>query len=339
MSIVNELTYLINDSLTKKVALFNEGAAKYSDQAAREGFFEILGEDKLTYQNWRRHKIECFEVMENILNTNLPLAWEDSLFYDQFVEKKNGRLGDTNEFYVEDNSILTTSRFSGNHWHTNRQKLQGNKGFSVSTEWVYIRVYDELERFLKGTVTLAGMVEKLQKSFNSDIDARIYSSFNSIATFIPAAFQETGNYDKNTMSKLIQRVQTASQKDVILAGSRFAMAHIVDGIDGHRMSEQQKEELATKGLLLNFTGLGVTGVEIPQVFIRGTYDFKVDNNSIFVLPNNEKFIKLFFEGDTRAREMHEKDNEDQTIDTQVQTKLGVGVIVSNLIGKYTIIGD
>ena len=29
MSIVNELTYLINDSLTKKVALFNEGAAKY----------------------------------------------------------------------------------------------------------------------------------------------------------------------------------------------------------------------------------------------------------------------------------------------------------------------
>ena len=105
------------------------------------------------------------------------------------------------------------------------------------------------------------------------------------------------------------------------------------------MSEKQKEELATKGLLLNFTGLGVTGIEIPQAFIRGTYDFKVDNNSIFILPNNEKFIKLFFEGDTRARELGEKDNEDQTIDTQVQTKLGVGIVVSNLIGKYTVVGD
>lgn len=339
MGIVSELTYLINDSLTKRVALFNEGAAKFSDQAIREGFFEILEDDKLTWQNWRRHKVECFEIIENVLNTNLPSAWEDSLFYDQFVEVKNGKLGDTNEFYVEDNSILTTSRFSGNHWHTNRQKLQGKKGFSLSMEWVYIRVYDELERFLKGIITLPEMIAKLQKSFNADIDARVFSSFNSIATFIPASFQESGNYDKNIMSKLIQRVQTASQKDVILAGSRFAMAHIVDGVDGHRMSEQQKEELATKGLLLSFTGLGVAGVEIPQTFIRGTYDFKVDNNSIFVLPNNEKFIKLFFEGDTRAREMNEKDNEDQTIDTQVQTKLGVGIVVSNLIGKYTVVGD
>jgi len=277
--------------------------------------------------------------MENVLNTNLPTAWDDSPFYNQFVEVKNGKLGETNEFYIEDNSILTTSRFSGNHWNTNRQKLQGKKGFSLSLEWVYIRVYDELERFLKGTITLPDMIAKLQKSFNADIDGRVFSSFNSIATYIPAQFQESGNYDRKTMVKLIERVQTESQKDVILAGSRFAMTHIVDGIDGNRMSERQKEEFATNGLVLDYTGLGVAGVMIPQTFIRGTYDFKVDNGSIFILPNNEKFIKLFFEGDTRAREMNEKDNEDQTIDTQVQTKLGVGIVVSNLIGKYSIVGD
>ena len=44
-----ELTNLMNDSLSGKVALFsNEETTKYTDQAIREAFFEILGEDTLT---------------------------------------------------------------------------------------------------------------------------------------------------------------------------------------------------------------------------------------------------------------------------------------------------
>ena len=136
MSYIGELTNLMNDALSKRVGLFADGAEKYTDQAVREAFFEILGEDKLTWQNFRNHKNEIYTVMENVLTTNLPLAWENSSFYDQFVDIKNGALGDANEFVVEDNSILVASRFSGNHWDTDRQKLQGKKGFSVSTEWI-----------------------------------------------------------------------------------------------------------------------------------------------------------------------------------------------------------
>ena len=204
-------------------------------------------------------------------------------------------------------------------------------------EWITLRIYDELERFLKGTVTLAEMIAKLQKGFQNEIDARIYASFNGVGTYLPAKFQESGAYDRQTMTELIQRVQTASQKNVVLAGTRSALAHIVEGVDATRMSESQKEELATKGALLDLTGLGVTAIEIPQTFIRGTYDFKVDNNSIFVLPDGEKFIKLYFEGDTRAKETNEKDNRDQTVDATVQTKVGTSIIDSNLIGKYTIV--
>ena len=337
MNNTRELAALINDSLTNKVALFNENAAKYTDQAVREAFFEILGDEKLTYQNWRAHKIECFEVIENVLNVNLPLAWENSPFYNQFVETKSVTTGNKNEFIVDDASILYAARVAGNYWSVDRQKLQGKKSFSLPTEWIAIRVYDELERFLKGTVTLAEMVAKLQKGFQNEIDTRIFAAFNGIGTYLPAKFQETGSYDRATMTDLIQRVQVASQKNVVLAGTRSALAHIVDGIDASRMSANQKEELATKGALLDLTGLGVTAIEIPQCFIRGGYDFKVDNNSIFVLPDGTKPVKLFFEGDTRARELNEKDTDDMTIDTQVQTCLGSGIVIGELIGKYTVI--
>lgn len=136
--------------------------------------------------------------------------------------------------------------------------------------------------------------------------------------------------------ELIQRVQTASQKNVVLAGTKTALANIAEGIDANWISQSQKEEMATTGALLNLTGLGVTAIEIPQTFIRGTYDFKVDNKSIYVLPDLEKPIKLYFEGDTRARDLSEQQTHDQTVDSQVQTKLGHGVVLSSLFGKYTI---
>lgn len=337
MSMTNELAALMNDSLSNKVALFNENASKYTDQAVRDAFFEILGEDKLTWKGWRRHKIECFEVMENVLDVNLPLAWVDSPFYKQFVETKTSADGDTNEFVVEDSSVLFTSKLAGNYWSIDRQKVQGNRSFSVQVDTIGIRVYDELERFLKGNITLAKMVENLQKAFQNEIDSRIYTSFNGIGTYLPAKFQETGSYDKDTMADLIQRVQVASQRNVILAGTRAALAHIVDGISANIMSEKQKEEIATTGMLLDYTGLGVHAMQIPQSFARFSYDFKVDNNSIFVLPDGVQPVKLFFEGDTRTKENTDKDNDDMTIDATVMMKTGVGIICPTLVGKYTIV--
>ena len=138
------------------------------------------------------------------------------------------------------------------------------------------------------------------------------------------------------LSELIHRVQIASQKNVVLAGTRTALSSITSGIESQWISEDQKKEMATTGMLRSLTGLGVIAVEIPQTFIRGTYDFKVDNKSIFVLPDNEKFIKVYFEGDTRAREFSAQDTHDQTIDTQIQTKVGVGCVFGEVFGKYNI---
>lgn len=337
MSYLTELTTLMNDSLSNRVALFaDENASKYTDQAIREAFFEILGEDKLTWQGWRNHKNEIFTVIENVLRVNLPKAWENSPFYDQFVEVKNGALGDKNEYVIDQAGVLVASRFSGNHWDTERQKIQGKRGFSVPTEWIYVRVYDDFERFLNGNITLPDFMAKMQSAMQRDIDERIFMTFNGIGTYLPEAFKETGAYVRETMLDIIQRVQIASQSDVILAGTKTALANIAEGIDANWISHDQKEEMATKGALLNLTGLGVVALEIPQVMRHASYDFKVDNKSIFVMPANERPIKFFYEGDVRARDLTEQTTHDQTIDSQVQVKVGQAVIMSSLFGKYTI---
>lgn len=330
----NVLATLCIDACTGRVGNFASENAKYTDEAVRSAFCEILGDIKLTYQNWRRHKIEIFEVMEEVLNTNLPNAWNESPFYNELVEIKNFLLGQKNEFIVEDNSILVVSKFSGNHWNVDRQKLQGKKSFSIDTEWFAIRVYDELERFLKGTVTVEKMFAKMQEGIQKDIDSRVYSAFLGAGTYLPAEFVENGTFVKDTMISLVDRVQTATSKTARVVGTKQGLAKLTGAIDNAWISEEMKNEKHTTGRIKVWEGIST--IEIPQVFTRGTYDFKIDDKTLFVLPENEKFIKLYFEGDTRALDLKEGDTKDMTIDSQIQTKLGVGLVWGNVFGKYTI---
>lgn len=330
----NTLVNLCVDARRKRVANFSAENAKYTDEAVRRAFFDILGDDKLTFKNWRKHKIEIFEIIEEVLNITLPDAWNESPFYNEMVEVKNYLLGQKNEFIVEDDSTLVVSRISGNHWNIDRQKLPAGKTFDVNTEWFGIRVYDELERFLKGVQTVEKMFNKLQESLQKDIDARVYSAFNGAGTYLPSAFQENGSFDKDTMLELVSKVQIASQKTVRIAGTKQALAKLDNAIASHWISEDMKNEKHTTGRIKVWEGINT--VEIPQTFTRGSYDFKVDDNVLYVLPENYKPIKLFFEGDTRSRELGEHDTQDMTIDYELQTKLGIGVVFESLFGVYTV---
>ena len=331
----NALVTLCVDARRNRVANFSAENAKYTDEAIRQAFYEILGAEKLTFQNWRKHKVEIFEIIEEVLNITLPDAWNESPFYNEMVEVKNYLLGQKNEFVVEDDSTLVVSRISGNHWNIDRQKLTAGKTFDVDTEWFGIRVYDELERFLKGVQTVEKMFAKMQESIQKDIDARVYSAFNGAGTYLPSAFQESGSFDKDTMLELVSKVQLASQRTVRIAGTKQALAKLDAAIASQWISEEMKNEKHTSGRIKLWEGINT--VEIPQTFTRGSYDFKVDDNVLYVLPENYKPIKVFFEGDTRSRELGDKDTDDMVLDYQIQTKLGVGVIFDSLFGVYTVV--
>lgn len=49
---LRDICTLINDTVSNRVAVFNAEGAKFADEAVRSAFFDILGDDKLTYQNW-----------------------------------------------------------------------------------------------------------------------------------------------------------------------------------------------------------------------------------------------------------------------------------------------
>lgn len=339
MGSTENLVRLSVDARRGRVANFAADCVNYIDEAARAEFNKLLDyseNDNATvrYRKFAENFKKAFAVIEDTLNATVPDSWEMSEFYRELVEHKNALLGQKNEFTVADESTLVVSRFSGNHWNIDRQKLPAGKTFSVETEWFAVKVYDELERFLKGVITLVQMYDTIQRSIQKDIDARIYSAFNGAGTYLPTQFQETGSFDEDKLISLADRVNTAAGRDVLLAGSKSALAKIHKGMSTAYISDDMRNDINTTGFLRLWNGL--RAVVIPQSFKRGTFDFRNPDDMIYVLPESYKPIKLYFEGDTRSDYLNEHQNNDQTVSYQLQTKLGVGVVFDSVFGTYKI---
>lgn len=332
-----ELVQLCVDARRGRVKNFALGHENHVDEVARAKINEIFGvadDEKISDRAWKHHKDEYYEIVEDVINETTTDPWEVSPFYRELVEYKNGAIGQKNEFIIQDKSTLIVSRFSGNHWDIDRQKLPVGKTFSVDTEWYSVMVYDETERFRKGIVTLVQMLDTIQRSIQQEIDDRIYASFNGAGTYLPAQFQETGTFDPDKLVQLADRTSTAAGRNVRIAGSKSALAKIYKGMNVALYSNQMKEDLNTTGTLNMWYGLRT--IEIPQSFKRGTYDFRNPDDMVYVFPENYKPIKVFFEGETRSRELDEYQNHDQTISYQLQTKVGVGVVFDSVFGTYKI---
>ena len=113
------------------------------------------------YQAYRRNNIVLFEIIEEIVNLTISNDLIEIPFIDNFVEFKNRYLGDKTAWYSEGKTYLSVASFAGNHWDTNRESLDAGEEFTLPKEWVYIHIYDELERFLLGITSF----EKLKKEF------------------------------------------------------------------------------------------------------------------------------------------------------------------------------
>lgn len=303
-----------------------------STQAIRNHFNEIMGlsEDarpRDIKKAFRRHKVECYEIIEEYIDEMLVSGWGDNPFFRQFVEIKNLNDGDKNEFYVPDNSILTVSDISGNHHNLIRQKLGMGHAYSVKTKWIGIKVYEEFERFMAGRIDWAQFTVKLYEAVDRKVNDMLYDAFLGLDTIIPAAYTFSGNLTVEAILTTVEKIQIASGgKEVFIAGPRTAISKITETTKSD-WSDQMKNERNTLGGLGIWNG--ITLMRVPQVFDLNTRDFKYDESKFYILPmTDNKPIKLVYEGESYFNESTDSTSrQDMTIEAEFMTKLGVSTIL------------
>lgn len=63
----------------------------------------------------RRNQNTIFDLLEEVIEDMLVSGWQNDPFMMKYVDMRNLSLGDKNEFYTEDDSMLSVMRISGNH--------------------------------------------------------------------------------------------------------------------------------------------------------------------------------------------------------------------------------
>lgn len=286
------------------------------------------------FQAYRRNNIVLFEIIEEIVNLTISNDVMECPFVDNFVEVKNRALGDKTAWYSEGKTFLSVVSFAGNHWDTNRESLDAGEEFTLPKEWVYIHIYEELERFLLKITSLEKLTDVIYKSFNKYIKDRLYMQFQNVMSSVPSEFSANGN-DEDAVGDLCDLVQAAgSYSDLTIAGTKSALRKLANVVPDKMFANSQKEAKANTGTIGDWEGNKL--MVIPQVLKAGTFELALDNNIIFIMGGDVKPIKLEFIGDTRTQEVKDgRVNNDMTMELQVQTALAIGMMLPEAFGCFT----
>lgn len=282
-------------------------------------------------QALRRNKNTVYEVMEQITDIVVGENVLKSAFVDQFVEVKNRALNDRTDWVTEGDSLLTVASFAGNHWDTNRQSFDSGEKFTLPSEWAFIHVYMEFERFMLGIESFDKLTSAITKSFEAFINERIFAQFHNIASAVPAEFVYGGN-DEETILALCEKLEVfGGYNNMIICGTQAALRKLDGVIPEVMIADSQKESRALTGSFGVWNGYKL--MRIPQVKKNDAFELALDNNKLFIIGADTKPIKLEYIGDTRAKMIDDEHvNNDLTLDLQVQTKFALATLLPKYFG-------
>ena len=307
-----------------------------------EVFQNVLGIDKNSRpadvrRAIRRNQALVFDIIEETVQNLLVSGWGNDPFFAQYVDQRNLALGDKNEFYSEDESILSVMKVAGNHHDIIRQRLGAGKVTSIATYWCAVKVYSEFERVVTGAEDFATFVNKMYEAYDRYVKNTIYDAMVGYANTLTGQFKKTGSLTADNLNALCDLVSTATGYPVMIMGTRTALSKVTGLQNASYISDTMKDEHMRTGLLGMWEGKQL--VEIPQVFEKNKIgSYKIDNTLLWIMPMTDvKWIKLVNEGDVQLSQIMDKDiNVDMTYSAEMQVKLGCAVMLNSAFGCYDI---
>lgn len=340
----------LRSDLCNNVEIFDENGDRVAkadaESKVRNYVFNILGiNEKSTHRDRKRamkkYGAELFEVIEEEIDFKVETGWKESEFFNQFVEERNIARGDSQEFWTEEDVILTASKISGDHHDFTLQRLGSGQSFTVTTSVYGIAVGADIDLYLAGRLDWSKFIDACAKAFVVLIQNEMYAQVMNAGEQLPAQFKGTGTLGASTkeaFDTLIEDVAIANDNaPVIIMGTKTALKKLTGLADIDWVTESQKEDVARTGRLGYYEG--VTLMEIPQRFaLNDTTKKLVDSTKLLVMPQVEhKFVKFVDRGETEIYEQTEiGDRMDDTMKYEVQRGMGISVQLGRYFGTWQI---
>lgn len=137
-----------------------------------------------TYQAFRCCDDGVFDIMETVVDALISECCFDTDYFNEFAELQFAEHHNCSEFSCNDESVLYTSVFCGNHWDTNSQHIDAGSAFRLPSEWFCVRLYEKIDEFVLGHMTfdevLFAIKNDICKSVNDRVHRCIQKAFETL---------------------------------------------------------------------------------------------------------------------------------------------------------------
>lgn len=332
-----------NDIVRLAVDAYRGVTTKYSVGESMDTLRQALidangGHTTLDYKAIRDGKCNgLFSIVEEILSRTIVEGLQGDEYFNALVDFRNVKLGDKNEFLVEDSNVFVVADAADGTQGIRRQRIGGLSRMSIDTRFKVVKIYEELNRILSGQVDFNRMIQLVSESFRRKLLDDIFALWNTATaeqfggeTYFPAA----GTYDEDALLDLISHVESAANgKAATIIGTKRALRNLAPAIQG----TESKSDLYTMGYYGKFYGSSV--VAVPQRHKVGSTDFVFPDNVLTIIAGDDKPIKCVYEGQPTMIMGNPTDNADLTQNYLYGEKYGMGIVLAGGnagIGRYEI---
>ena len=311
-----------------------EFSAKQTSDELRNAFIEMNGgSTKLSPKTFYRGN-----ALYNLVQDLIPVIIEEGIKTEgnplfEHLEYKNINDGDINEFVIEGDANFVVSSAANGIRDVRRQRIVGGDTVKVPTEMKIVRVYENLGRLLAGRIDFNKFVDGVAKAFTDYVAECAYDAVNGLSTAtygLDGTYVQSGSYDEDKLLAIIDHVEAATGMKARILGTRTALRKITTGT----VADSAKEDMYNFGYYGKFNGTEM--YRLNQAHKAGSSAFALNDNKIWVIASDDKFIKVVNEGDGLLLERDASENADLTQEYVYGQGMGVGVVCAAKLGVYTI---
>lgn len=318
-------------------AIHGQVSGNFSNQETSETIRQAMiemngGSDKLNIKTFHRGS-ELYAFIEEILPHVIQEGLTGTEFFMNMVDYKNMAEGDAPEFVSEDNSEFIVARIGNGTQSIRRQRLSGGESVTLTTQPHGIKIYEELRRVLAGRVDFNTFIAKVGEAFTKYINGEIFKAFNSLSANTKGlndTYVISGSFDENKLQDVIAHVEASTGKTAKIMGTKKALRKVTTAVVSH----EAESDMYHVGHYGRFYGTEM--VSIKQVHIPGTDNFMLDDNKLYVIAADDKFIKMVNEGEGLLRNNDGSENGDLTMEYTYIQCFGIAIMVNEKLGIYNI---
>lgn len=319
--------------------------------------FENPRDKKQVRRAFRDHGREWFDIIEDTIDAKIAWGFTEDMWFNQLVDQRNIAYGDRQDFYIENDAVLSVAKAGTSHHDHIIQRLPIGSTVSVPTALYAVKVGADINKYVVGQVDWTSLVDAIARAFMVKIQSEVFSNVTSAASTLPIqnGFVGTGALSSSTKAAfdaIIENVSAANDgAEVVIMSTKTGLANVnnLAAVQSVYVADGQKNNVMNSGNIGLYEGtrlieipnrfvsrlpLSGTGATLPNKFIDTVHPVLL---IVPVIGDAGKFVKFVDEGDTNILEKTERgDYESDIMTYEVQRHFGVGTVIGRYFGQWTI---